>query len=82
VRGELSPGDSAARDIVITAVDALDMGVARVAHDRRLPAKAVTIAYATAWQESHLRNLDYGTLDLVGVFQQRPAEGGGSHLLP
>ncbi|HEY3954282.1 MAG TPA: 2,3,4,5-tetrahydropyridine-2,6-dicarboxylate N-succinyltransferase [Streptosporangiaceae bacterium] len=31
VRGELSPADSAARDIVVTAVDALDMGTARVA---------------------------------------------------
>jgi 2,3,4,5-tetrahydropyridine-2-carboxylate N-succinyltransferase len=31
VRGELSPVDSAARDIVVTAVDALDMGTARVA---------------------------------------------------
>jgi len=56
-------------------VDALDMGAARVAHDRRLPTKAVTIAYATEWQESHLRDLDYGTLDSVGEFQQRPPEG-------
>jgi 2,3,4,5-tetrahydropyridine-2,6-dicarboxylate N-succinyltransferase len=31
VRGELSPADSAARDIVVGAVDALDMGTARVA---------------------------------------------------
>jgi 2,3,4,5-tetrahydropyridine-2,6-dicarboxylate N-succinyltransferase len=31
VRGELSPADSTARDIVVTAVDALDMGTARVA---------------------------------------------------
>jgi hypothetical protein len=52
--------------------------IAGVAHDRKLPAEAVTIAYATAWQESHLQNLDYGTLDSLGVFQQRPSEGWGS----
>jgi hypothetical protein len=52
--------------------------IAGVAHSRRLPAHAVTIAYATAWQESHLHDPDYGTLDSVGVFQQRPSEGWGS----
>jgi hypothetical protein len=52
--------------------------IAGVAHARRLPAQAVVIAYATAWQESHLHNLDYGTLDSVGVFQQRPSEGWGT----
>jgi hypothetical protein len=52
--------------------------IAGVAHERQLPSRAVTIAYATAWQESHLRNLDYGTLDSVGVFQQRPSEGWGT----
>lgn len=52
--------------------------IAGVARARRLPARAVTIAYATAWQESHLRNLDYGTLDSVGVFQQRPSQGWGT----
>jgi hypothetical protein len=52
--------------------------ISGVAHERRLPVRAVTIAYATAWQESKLRNLDYGTLDSVGVFQQRPSEGWGT----
>lgn len=52
--------------------------IAGVAHSRRLPTHAVTIAYATAWQESHLHDPDYGTSDSIGVFQQRPSEGWGS----
>ena len=52
--------------------------IAGVAHSRRLPTHAVTIAYATAWQESHLHDPDYGTSDSVGVFQQRPSEGWGT----
>jgi hypothetical protein len=52
--------------------------IAGVAHARRLPVHAVTIAYATAWQESHLHDLDYGTLDSIGVFQQRPSQGWGT----
>ena len=40
--------------------------------------QAVTIAYATALQESKLQNLNYGDLDSVGVFQQRPSQGWGT----
>jgi hypothetical protein len=52
--------------------------IAGVAHARQLPAGAVTIAYATAMQESHMQNLSSGDLDSVGVFQQRPSEGWGT----
>jgi len=52
--------------------------IAGVAARERLPAHAVTIAYATAMQESHMHNLDYGDRDSVGVFQQRPSEGWGT----
>jgi hypothetical protein len=52
--------------------------IAGVAVDERLPAHAVTIAYATAMQESKLHNLDYGDRDSIGVFQQRPSEGWGT----
>lgn len=45
---------------------------------RGLPARAVTIALATAMQESRLRNLDYGDRDSVGLFQQRPSQGWGT----
>jgi hypothetical protein len=51
--------------------------IAGVAHQRDMPARAVTVAYAAALQESHLHNLDYGDRDSVGVFQQRPSEGWG-----
>jgi hypothetical protein len=38
----------------------------------------VTIALATAMQESKLRNLDYGDRDSLGLFQQRPSQGWGT----
>lgn len=52
--------------------------IAGVATRRDLPTRAVAIAYATALQESKLANLHYGTMDSVGVFQQRPSEGWGT----
>lgn len=52
--------------------------IAGVAARHDLPTRAVTIAYATALQESKLANLDYGTQDSLGVFQQRPSQGWGS----
>jgi hypothetical protein len=51
--------------------------IAGVAAHRSMPVRAVTIAYATALQESKLQDLSYGDLDSVGVFQQRPSEGWG-----
>jgi hypothetical protein len=39
---------------------------------------AVTIALATAFQESKLHNLPYGDRDSLGLFQQRPSQGWGS----
>ncbi len=38
----------------------------------------ITVALATAIQESSLRNLDYGDRDSLGLFQQRPSQGWGS----
>lgn len=51
--------------------------IAGVAHRKGLPERAVVIAYATAEQESHIENLDYGDRDSVGIFQQRPSQGWG-----
>lgn len=48
------------------------VGLARGAPDR-----ARVIAIATAWQESSLRNIDYGDRDSLGLFQQRPSQGWG-----
>lgn len=52
--------------------------IAGVASEHKMPTRAVAIAYATALQESKLANLDYGDLDSLGVFQQRPSEGWGT----
>jgi hypothetical protein len=52
--------------------------IAGVASHRSMPVRAVAIAYATALQESKLANLNYGTMDSVGVFQQRPSQGWGT----
>jgi hypothetical protein len=52
--------------------------IADVAMRRGLPQQAVVVGLATAQQESKLRNLDYGDLDSVGLFQQRPSQGWGT----
>jgi len=52
--------------------------IAAVAERRGLPARAITIAIATAIQESKLQNLEGGDRDSVGIFQQRPSQGWGS----
>nr|WP_245979641.1 heavy metal transporter [Streptomyces diacarni] len=52
--------------------------IAAVASRRGLPARAVTIALATAMQESQLRNITHGDRDSVGLFQQRPSQGWGT----
>lgn len=52
--------------------------IAGVAVNRGLPARAVTIAIATAYQESKIHNLDYGDRDSLGLFQQRPSQGWGT----
>ena len=52
--------------------------IAGVAARNHLPGKALTIAYATALQESKLENLNYGDRDSIGVFQQRPSQGWGT----
>ncbi|NSC23721.1 heavy metal transporter [Streptomyces albus subsp. chlorinus] len=51
--------------------------IAAVASRRGLPERAVTIALATAMQESHLRNIAHGDRDSLGLFQQRPSQGWG-----
>jgi hypothetical protein len=45
---------------------------------RTLPARAATIALATAIQESKLRNVTFGDRDSLGLFQQRPSQGWGT----
>ncbi|MFE3144172.1 hypothetical protein [Streptomyces scopuliridis] len=52
--------------------------ISAVGTTRGLPERAVTIALATALQESALRNLDHGDRDSLGLFQQRPSTGWGT----
>lgn len=52
--------------------------ITAIALKRGLPARAATIANATAIVESKLRNLRYGDRDSLGLFQQRPSQGWGT----
>jgi hypothetical protein len=52
--------------------------IAAIASRRGLPARAVTIALATAFQESKIRNLNGGDRDSLGIFQQRTSQGWGT----
>jgi hypothetical protein len=52
--------------------------IAGVSVRRGLAPRAASIALATAYQESGIRNLDHGDRDSVGLFQQRPSQGWGS----
>ena len=53
--------------------------IAAVGMKLGLPPHAVTIALATAWQESKLINLTSGDRDSAGLFQQRPSQGWGTY---
>lgn len=55
---------------------AIIVGVAMA--DENLGERAAHIAIATAYQESGLRNLNYGDRDSLGLFQQRPSQGWGT----
>jgi len=52
--------------------------ITAIAVRRGLPARAATIAIATAMQESKLYNLTTGDRDSLGLFQQRPSQGWGT----
>ncbi|MER6994205.1 hypothetical protein [Streptomyces sp. NPDC000410] len=52
--------------------------ISAVGTTRGMPERAVTIALATALQESALRNIEYGDRDSLGLFQQRPSQGWGT----
>ena len=52
--------------------------IAAVGRRLGLADHAVTVALATAMQESKLRNLSAGDRDSIGLFQQRPSQGWGT----
>jgi hypothetical protein len=66
-------------EVDITTEQAHNAGlISAIAERRGLPARAVSIALATAFQESKLRNITHGDRDSVGLFQQRPSQGWGT----
>lgn len=52
--------------------------IAAISVQRGMPARAASIALATAYQESKLYNLENGDRDSLGIFQQRPSQGWGT----
>jgi hypothetical protein len=65
--------------VMLDADQAADAAtIAAVAMRRGLPERALVIAFATAIQESKLRNLRFGDRDSLGLFQQRPSQGWGT----
>lgn len=52
--------------------------IVAISVQRGLPARAATIALATAYQESKILNIEYGDRDSLGLFQQRPSQGWGT----
>ena len=67
------------RSVVLETEQARYAGlITAIAVQRGLPARAASIALATAYQESGIRNLRGGDRDSLGLFQQRPSQGWGS----
>ncbi|MEV6120936.1 heavy metal transporter [Streptomyces sp. NPDC052077] len=75
----VSAGDGGTSSYEFTPEQAVNAAtITAVGTARELPDRAVTIALATALQESTLRNLDHGDRDSLGLFQQRPSQGWGT----
>lgn len=51
--------------------------VYRVGRERDVHRTVMLAAFEAGWVESHMRNLDCGDRDSIGVFQQRPSQGWG-----
>ena len=52
--------------------------IVREALSKHMGLRSAVIAVATAMQESTLLNIQYGTYDSLGLFQQRPSAGWGT----
>jgi len=66
-------------DVILTTEQTANAAtIAAVGKRLGVPNHGVTVALATAFQESGLRNLDYGDRDSLGLFQQRPSQGWGT----
>ncbi|MGW7368900.1 hypothetical protein ACWGI8_37110 [Streptomyces sp. NPDC054841] len=79
VRSAESPGSGAGTSYELSPEMAANAAtISAVGTTRGMPERAVTIALATALQESALRNINHGDRDSLGLFQQRPSQGWGS----
>lgn len=68
-----------AQDLALTHEQVRNSAIiVAVSYQRDLSEQAAVIALATAWQESGLRNIEYGDRDSLGLFQQRPSYGWGT----
>jgi hypothetical protein len=85
--GKLPALTLAGRECVVSADGQVTLDSAQMANAatisavgvrRQMPERAIVIALAAAFQESHLENRDDGDRDSVGLFQQRPSQGWGS----
>ncbi len=52
--------------------------IVQQALDKGMGVRSAVIAVATAMQESQLQNINYGTSDSLGLFQQQPNDGWGT----
>jgi hypothetical protein len=52
--------------------------IVKAALDKHMGLRAAVVAVATSMQETTLENINYGTSDSVGLFQQRPSCGWGT----
>ncbi len=85
--GALPPNERLLPTAVSGQQDYLPMTSAREANaativqqalNKHMGLRSAVIAVATAMQESTLLNLQYGTYDSLGLFQQRPSAGWGT----
>ncbi|MCW5944376.1 MAG: peptidoglycan-binding protein, partial [Cryobacterium sp.] len=73
------PAESGSGVYILTAeMEANARTIIQVGRSLGVSDYGLIIALAAAAQESTLRNLNYGDLDSVGLFQQRPSTGWGT----
>jgi len=79
IRASLCRVDVGSSTYVIDLAQAANAAtIAAVGKRLDVPDHAVTVALATALQESQLHNIAYGDRDSLGLFQQRPSQGWGT----
>ena len=69
---------AACGSIPSTADPAVTLAVYGVGRELGVSSKVMLAGFEAGWVESHLRNLDCGDRDSIGVFQQRPSAGWGT----